>query len=55
MASIPDGVEVHVLPAGSPARSMSVRYRRVADPVGRIAAATRATSRYLDTRLDATA
>ena len=55
MAAIPDGVEVHLLPTGSPARGMSVRYRKVADPVGRIAAAMRATSRYLDTRLDATA
>jgi NTE family protein len=48
VAALPDGIELHVLPTGSEAPSVSVRYRRSAGIPGRIEAAHRATSTYLD-------
>jgi NTE family protein len=50
LASAPDGVAVHVLPTGSPAPTVSVRYRSAAHAGERIAAAQAATARYLDER-----
>ncbi len=48
MASVPGGVEVHLLPTGSSARTLSVRYRGVGGAETRIAAARSAAARYLD-------
>ena len=52
LASVPEGVEVHLLPSGSSAPTVSLRYRRTSEIVDRIDAAFGATSAYLD-RLDA--
>jgi NTE family protein len=48
MASVPRGVEVHLLPAGSTAKTLTVRYRHAASATARISAARRATGAYLD-------
>ena len=48
LARTPDGVEVHVLPAGSQAPTLRVRYRSTGGVAARISAAREATSRYLD-------
>jgi NTE family protein len=48
LAKVPDGVEVHVLPSGSQAPPVSVRYRHPAGIPARIRAAHAATSAYLD-------
>lgn len=50
MASVPGDVEVHLLPAGSPSHTLTVRYRKSADATARIAAARRSAGRYLDAR-----
>jgi NTE family protein len=47
MASVPAGVEVHVLPSGSAAPAVTLRYRRSADTKRRIEAAYEASSRLL--------
>jgi NTE family protein len=47
-ASLPQGIEVHVLPSGSTAPSLSVRYRSTSGVQGRIAAAYDAASAFLD-------
>ncbi len=48
MAALPDGIEVHVLPAGSSAPRISVRYRSTSQVSERIEAAYQSTSEYLD-------
>jgi NTE family protein len=48
LASIPEGIEVHVLPSGSSAPTISVRYRNTAGVSQRIDAAYDATIEYLD-------
>jgi len=52
MATLPPDVEVHVLPAGGEAAATSgmgqLRYRQHGDVAGRISAAHRASSAYLD-------
>jgi NTE family protein len=48
LAKVPDGVEVHVLPSGSQAPPVTVRYRHPAGIRARITAAHAATSAYLD-------
>lgn len=48
VAALPEGVELHVLPTGSPSPSLSVRYRRRSGVTGRIDAARRATAAYLE-------
>jgi NTE family protein len=47
-ASLPEGIEVHVLPSGSPAPTLSVRYRSTSGVQGRIDAAYDASSVFLD-------
>jgi NTE family protein len=47
MATLPDDVEVHVLPSGSAAPSVTVRYRTTSGVSDRISAAYAATSTYL--------
>jgi NTE family protein len=47
-ASLPEGVEVHVLPSGSPAPTLSLRYRSTTGVQGRIDAAYDAASSFLD-------
>lgn len=49
MARLPDGVEVHVMPAGDVVRPFTVRYRNPASVGRRIEAAHRAGLAYLDT------
>jgi NTE family protein len=51
LASVPEGIEVHVLPSGSSAPALSVRYRATSGVSQRIDAAHLAASEYLD-RLD---
>lgn len=48
LSSLPDGIEVHVLPSGSAVQTLSVRYRRTSDVSDRIDAAFHASSGYLD-------
>ncbi len=48
MSRLPDGVEVHVLPAGDPPSAVSVRYRSVSAVSRRIDAAHAASAVYLD-------
>lgn len=48
MQRVPAGVEVHVLPAGTAAETVSVRYRRTASVAERIDVAHRASSAFLD-------
>jgi NTE family protein len=48
MARLPEGVEVHVLPAGPMPAGRSVRYRSTSTVAGRIEAAYQASSAYLD-------
>jgi hypothetical protein len=45
---VPDGIEVHVLPSGSSAPTLSVRYRDTGRVSERIDAAFHATVDYLD-------
>jgi NTE family protein len=47
-ASLPQGVAVHVLPSGSTAPTLSVRYRSTSGVRGRIDAAYEAASAFLD-------
>jgi NTE family protein len=47
-ASLPQGIEVHVLPTGSTAPTLSVRYRSTSGVQGRIDAAYDASSAFLD-------
>jgi NTE family protein len=47
-ASLPQGVAVHVLPSGSTAPTLSVRYRSTSGVRGRIDAAYEAASSFLD-------
>lgn len=51
MSALPEGVTVHVLPAGADPQRLSglrqLRYRDLSDVEGRIASAHRATSRFL--------
>ena len=47
-ASLPQGVEVHVLPSGSSAPTLSMRYRSTSGVQGRITAAYDAASSFLD-------
>jgi NTE family protein len=49
MASLPEGVEVHVLPSGSTAPKVSVRYRSTSQVAQRIESAYRSTADYLAT------
>src|ERR1700733_2333189 len=49
LASVPAGIEIHVLPTGSVAPPLSVRYRSTTGVPERIDAAHRATSVFLDT------
>jgi NTE family protein len=53
LAGTPGDVEVHVLPAGSQARTLTVRYRTTTGATRRIDDAHRAASEYLDTHLEA--
>jgi NTE family protein len=53
LADLPPGVEVHVLPSGSAAPSVSVHYRRTSAIPDRIDNAYRATAAFLDDRLGA--
>lgn len=53
LAGAPDGVEMHVLPAGAAVRTLSVRYRSNSAAPRRIADAHRATARYLDAHVTA--
>lgn len=53
LAGTPGDVEVHVLPAGSQARTLTVRYRTTSGATRRIDDAHRAASEYLDTHLEA--
>jgi NTE family protein len=48
MASLPDGVELHLLPSGAAPPALSVRYRRTSGVAQRIEDAHRASSEYLD-------
>ena len=48
MARLPQGVEVHVLPAGDVPPTLSVRYRAAAAVTRRLEAAYEATSQYLE-------
>ncbi|HET9691192.1 MAG TPA: patatin-like phospholipase family protein, partial [Acidimicrobiales bacterium] len=48
MARLPTGVDVHVLPTGSPPPGIGVRYRSTAQVAARIQAAQEATATYLD-------
>lgn len=48
LASLPAGVEVHVLPSGSTAPALSMRYRKTAGVRDRIDAAYDAASAFLD-------
>jgi NTE family protein len=48
MASLPQGVEVHVLPSGSTTPALTVRYRSTSGVRGRIDAAYDAASTFLD-------
>jgi NTE family protein len=48
LSSLPTGVEVHVLPSGSPAPTLSVRYRNTSGVRQRIDAAYEAASTFLD-------
>jgi NTE family protein len=50
MASVPAGVEIHVLPSGGDVPLVNLRYRRGAGAGERIEAAYRVTSKYLDDR-----
>lgn len=50
MARIPSGVEVHVLPAGTSPRPVSVRYRASGSVTRRMDTAYAATSAYLEDR-----
>jgi len=47
-ASLPQGVEVHVLPSGSTTPTLTVRYRNTSGVRGRIDAAYEAASGFLD-------
>lgn len=47
MASLPDGIDVHVLPTGSLTPRISVRYRSTSQVTSRIEAAHRASGDYL--------
>jgi len=47
MATLPEGIEVHVLPAGSSAPRVTVRYRSTSQVSERIEAAYRSTADYL--------
>jgi NTE family protein len=49
MAALSDEVEVHVLPSGSPAPKLTIRYRSTSDVHRRIDSAHEATSSFLDT------
>jgi NTE family protein len=51
LAALPEGVAVHVLPTGSPAPTVSVRYRNNREVPERIDAAYRATAATLDALL----
>lgn len=51
LASLPAGIEIHVLPSGSAAPTLSVRYRATTGVPERIDAAHRASSGFLDTLL----
>lgn len=48
MASLPQSVEVHVLPSGSTSPALTVRYRSTSGVRGRIDAAYEAASTFLD-------
>jgi NTE family protein len=48
MASLPQGVAVHVLPSGSTTPALTVRYRSTSGVRGRIDAAYDAASTFLD-------
>ena len=48
MAALPDGVEVHVLPAGRESPTVSVRYRDTSAVAERIERAHQASATYLD-------
>jgi NTE family protein len=50
LASLPDTVEVSILPSGSTAPSLSVRYRSTSGVRGRIEAAYDAAAAYLDAK-----
>jgi NTE family protein len=50
LASLPDTVEVSILPSGSTAPSLSVRYRSTSGVRGRIEAAYDASAGYLDAK-----
>jgi NTE family protein len=50
LASLPDTVEVSILPSGSAAPSLSVRYRSTSGVRGRIEAAHEAAAAYLDAK-----
>jgi len=47
MAALPEGLEVHVLPSGSTAPKVSVRYRSTSQVAERIEAAYQSTAKYL--------
>ena len=49
-SNLPQGMEVHVLPSGSTAPTLSVRYRNTSGVQGRINAAYDAASSFLDAR-----
>jgi NTE family protein len=48
LASLPDGIEVHVLPSGSTPPTLSMRYRSTSGVQEKIEAAHRAASTFLD-------
>jgi NTE family protein len=48
LAGLPEGIEVRVLPSGSTAPALSMRYRNTSGVQGRIAAAHVAASTFLD-------
>jgi NTE family protein len=49
MASLPDEIEVHVLPSGGgPNGSVNLRYRDASQAAARIGRAHEASARYLD-------
>jgi NTE family protein len=48
MATVPEGVEVHVLPSGSQAPRITVRYRSTSEVKERIDSAYQASSQFLD-------
>jgi NTE family protein len=52
MAALPKDLEVHVLPSGSTAPKVSVRYRSTSQVAERIAAAYQSTACYLDSVSD---